>query len=99
MRLSAGKEKTLAELAELSKRDPGLYPGWRELSISGLPVAQYHLFGDLKSCGLTVGVSDDAALNFGYRVNGTAGSQYWGTDRCAAVFKAAEFVIGNLRGS
>lgn len=98
IRLPAGKEKTLVELAALNERDPGLYPGWQELSIGGLPAARYRLSGDMKSCDLVVGMADDAALTFGYRIGGEDSSQYWGADRCAAVFKAAELVIGNLRG-
>jgi len=98
VRLPAGKEVTLAEIAALNERDPSLYPGWRELSISGLPGAQYHSSGDMKSCELMVGMSDEAALEFRYQVTGGAKSQYWGEDRCAAALKAAELVIGNLRG-
>lgn len=94
--LPTGKEKTLSELSQVSEREPSLYSGWRELSLVGLPVAQYHSSDDPKSCDLAVGTSDDAMLQLSYQVNDK--SQYWGDDRCAAALKAAEFVIGNLRG-
>jgi hypothetical protein len=37
-------------------------------------------------------------LEFRYTQVNDAKSQYWGDDRCAAALKAAELVIGNLRG-
>ncbi|RSM68319.1 hypothetical protein DL991_41995 [Amycolatopsis sp. WAC 01375] len=98
VQIPAVKEKSLAGLTALSASNQGTYSGWRELSIEGLPAAQYHLFGDMKSCAMVVGVSDDAALEFDYMVPDGVDSQYWGTDRCAGVLKAAELVIGNLRG-
>lgn len=98
VQIPAVKEKSLSGLTALSAGNQGTYSGWRELSIEGLPAAQYHLFGDMKSCAMVVGVSDDAALEFDYMYPDGVDSQYWGADRCAGVLKAAELVIGNLRG-
>ncbi|MGW4831751.1 DUF3558 domain-containing protein [Amycolatopsis japonica] len=97
---------SLEERVDRHRRDPSNFSHWRELSISGLPAVEqvgnppaFEYNGStLKACTVEVGVTDSELLEFNYsQVNDTK-SQYWGDDRCAAALKAAELVIGNLRG-
>ncbi|WP_158633260.1 DUF3558 family protein [Amycolatopsis sp. WAC 04182] len=101
-----------ADLGGIDKRvathreSPDRYAQWREFSIDGLPVFQYvsnppvfEYNGHRRmACSVEVGVNDTEVLNFEYGQVDEAKSTYWGTDRCAAALKAAELVIGNLRG-
>jgi len=101
-----------ADLGGIDKRtamhreSPDRYAQWREFSIDGLPAFQYvsnppvfEYNGHRRmACAVEVGVNDTEVLNFEYSQVDEATSTYWGTDRCAAALKAAEFVIGNLRG-
>ncbi|RSN13039.1 hypothetical protein DMC63_27170 [Streptomyces sp. WAC 05977] len=92
------KPNNLAELVEVKDENPQQYPGWRELSIDGIPVAEYTPQYIPGACDLYLGISDTEMMLVEYVVNGPSGSQYWGNDPCAGARKAAEFVIGNLRG-
>ncbi|MFJ4097830.1 DUF3558 domain-containing protein [Amycolatopsis japonica] len=97
---------SLEELVGRHKRDPSTFSHWRELSISGLPAVEqvgnppvFEYNGStLKACTVEVGAADTELLEFKYSQVNDAKSQYWGDDRCAVALKAAEFVIGNLRG-
>lgn len=88
------------------KEDPAKFSQWRELSIDGLPAVEqvgnppvFEYNGSTaQSCTVEVGAADAELLEFRYTQVNDAQSQYWGTDRCAVALKAAEFVIGNLRG-
>lgn len=96
----------LDELVDRHKRDPAAFSRWRELSIAGLPAVE--LIGNppvfeyngstLEACTVEVGATDAELLEFRYSQVNDAKSEYWGGDRCAVALKAAEFVIGNLRG-
>ncbi|WP_161630688.1 DUF3558 domain-containing protein [Amycolatopsis decaplanina] len=91
------KPNNLAELVEVKEGNPQQYPGWRELSIDGIPVAEYVPRYIPGACDLYLGISDTEMLLVEYAVNGPSSSQYWGDDSCAGARKAAEFVIANLR--
>lgn len=88
------------------REDPAQSSHWRELSIGGLPSVEQvgnppvfeHEGSTLEACTVEVGATDTEVLEFKYSQFDGEKSQYWGDDRCAAALKAAEFVIGNLRG-
>lgn len=97
---------SLEERVDQHKRDPSKFSRWRELSISGLPAVEqvenpavFEYNGStLEACTVEVGATDTELLEFRYSQVSDGKSEYWGDDRCAAALKAAELVIGNLRG-
>jgi hypothetical protein len=96
----------LGELISRQREKPTDFSQWHALSIAGLPAVEYienppyfeYNGSRLMSCFVEVGVSDAESLEFKFSQMNEERSQYWGEDRCAAALKAAEFVIGNLRG-
>lgn len=91
------KPNNLAELVQVKDENPQQYPGWRELSIDGIPVVEYSPRYVPGTCDLYLGISDTEMLLVEYVVHGPNSSQYWGDDSCAGARKATEFVIVNLR--
>ncbi|MFE6616862.1 DUF3558 family protein [Amycolatopsis sp. NPDC057786] len=97
---------SLEERMTRRREDPAQSSRWRELSISGLPAVEQvgnppvfeYEGASLKACTVEVGATDTELLEFKYSQFDDEKSQYWGNDRCAAALKAAELVIGNLRG-
>lgn len=93
------KPNSLTEVAEQREMNPGQYPQWREFSIDGIPVVEYLPRYSSGVCEILLGISDTRMSLVEYALYGQNRSQYWGDDVCAGARKAAEFMIGNLRGA